>query len=113
MAVFSQEEQWPIFIGALIIIVTISDSVAAGASSTKVWLSHSGWVAAMTWVVFKVVEFPNAVFLLAVLWFIHAMRSLPALWLGERGWWLWPAWIRDSAVALMLFLWSPRVLLID
>ena len=105
----SLAEQWPLYVGAVLIVVTVVDSIVPGLPSAPQSLSHIAWIVVMSLVVFRLMEFPNAIFLLGMLWFVHSFRSLPLLWLGVNGWWLWAAWVRDCSMAIILFVWSNRI----
>ena len=100
---------WPIYIATMLIVVALIDSGVAGVPSLNQGLSHIAWVVVMGFVAIRATSYPNGVYLLALLWFIHSFRSFPSLWLGERGWWLWVAWSRDCTLAILLFIWSTRV----
>jgi len=100
---------WPFYTAVILVLITIIDSMVSGMPSIGQGISHLAWVVVMIVVAFKVQIFPNSIYLLASLWFIHSLRSMPCLWQGMEGWWLWPAWVRDCGIALVLFLWSNRI----
>lgn len=101
---------WIFYIGIMLVAVAVIDSFVVRAKSSRVILSHAAWVAAISFTVYESLNHPDVLYMFGVLWFVHAMRSLPLLWAGNTGWWLWPAWIRDCTVALLLFLFYPRMI---
>lgn len=103
-------DRWSVYIGILIIMISVIDSFVEGVVSSRIMLSHAAWVIAMSFTVFKSYNHANSMYLLGVLWFVHALRSFPALWTGASGWWLWPAWIRDCAVPVVIFFLYPRLI---
>lgn len=100
--------QFPHYILLLLIAVTVIDSMVAGVPTFRQAMPHAAWVIVMTVVAYRVIGYPNSIYLLGMLWFVHSLRSFPLLWMGYDGWWLWSAWGRDCAVAIILFAWSNR-----
>lgn len=110
LAGLSLGEYWLPYIAVMLITVSVIDSVVSGVPSVSQAISHIAWVSMMALISFRAMEHLNGIYLLAMLWAVHSLRSLPSLWLGEHRWWLWPSWMRDTGIALMLFVWSSRIL---
>lgn len=62
------------------------------------------WVAVMSGGAIWVSLVRADVYLIALLFFFHAVRSAGHLWTGVKDWWMWPAWVRDCVVAMTLFI---------
>ena len=98
---------WIILAMIVISAFSVMDSILSS-SFTTIW-ERLFWIAiplcGIAWVLFV----QTTLYLIASLYFIHAGRSALHLWIGTKDWWLWPAWIRDCAVASILFLWLSEV----
>ena len=93
---------WFLYTVVVIVVVSLGDSLL---SSTLTVLERIFWVlcivAAMAFEMF----FYGSIYLLGSMFSFHSIRSAALLWRGDEGWWLWPAWIRDGGVAILLYVW--------
>ena len=101
----SVEKSWLIAISLLLLAAIITDSVIAGTTSLQQMLLHSIWIAITIAAVTLVLRESGTAYLLGVMFFLHTLRSASSLWRDSSGWWLWPAWLRDTGMALTIFLW--------
>jgi len=101
----SVAKNWVVSASIMLLAATVADSILSMVvSSRKTWI-HITWVAITAALIPGVLNAVNSAYLLALIFFIHALRSSWFLWQGEGDWWLWPAWIRDVSTAMVLLLW--------
>ena len=98
------EKNWLIAASLLLFLATVADSVIAGASSLQQMLLHATWVIIAVAVILVALREFGGTYLLGMMFFMHSLRSATGLWNHSSGWWLWPAWLRDTGVALAIFL---------
>ncbi len=98
-------ENWAVSAAVMLLAATVADSIFSGAVSVRQVPDHIAWVVVTAAVIPVVLHASNSAYLLGMMFFIHSLRSSFALWHGADHWWLWPAWIRDSSMALVLFFW--------
>jgi hypothetical protein len=99
------EKSWLIAACLLLLAAAVSDSVLAGVTSLRQMLLHTIWISIIVAVVSLALRESEGVYLLGMMFFLHALRSGISLWRHSSGWWLWPAWVRDMSMALSIFLW--------
>ncbi|MCF7821924.1 MAG: hypothetical protein K9M17_05740 [Mariprofundaceae bacterium] len=99
------EKSWLISACLLLLAAAVSDSLLTGAVSFRQMLLHTIWISTTVAVLSLVLRESKGAYLLGMMFFLHALRSATALWRHGCGWWLWPAWLRDTGVALSIFLW--------
>jgi hypothetical protein len=99
------EKSWLIAACLLLLAAVVSDSVLAGAASLRQMLLHTIWISTTVAVVSLVLRESEGAYLLGTMFFLHALRSATSLWRHGSDWWLWPAWLRDTGMALSIFLW--------
>ncbi|MDX8403148.1 MAG: hypothetical protein R8K54_01915 [Mariprofundaceae bacterium] len=98
-------ENWLISATVMLLAVTVADSIFSGVASVRQALDHTAWVVVTAAVIPTVLHASNSAYLLGAMFFIHSLRSFFSLWHWVDQWWLWPAWIRDSSMAMLLLLW--------
>lgn len=97
---------WAVSVAVMLLAVTVIDSFFSGAKSSGQLLAHVAWVVVTTAVLSKIIYASNSAYLLGLMFFTHSFRSSSLLWQGEINGWLWPAWIRDSSMAMLLLFWA-------
>ncbi|MES0372127.1 MAG: hypothetical protein ABUK11_07580 [Mariprofundaceae bacterium] len=103
-SVLTVANNWPVSAALMLLVVTAVDSFLSGAKSVWQTIPHIAWVVVTIGVLSEVIYASNSGYLLGLMFFIHSFRSSSLLWQGDSSWWLWPAWIRDSTMAVLLFL---------
>ncbi|MDT8375224.1 MAG: hypothetical protein RQ867_00645 [Mariprofundaceae bacterium] len=99
------EKSWLIAACLLLLAAAISDSLLAGVASLRQMLLHTIWIFITVAVVSLVLRESEGAYLLGIMFSLHALRSAAPLWRHDSGWWLWPAWLRDTGMALSIFFW--------
>lgn len=99
------EKSWLIAACLLLLAAAVSDSLLAGVTSLRQMLLHVIWISITVAVVSLVLRGSEGAYLLGIMFFLHTLRSAASLWCHDSGWWLWPAWLRDTGMALCIFLW--------
>ncbi|MFC1545864.1 hypothetical protein ACFL4I_00415 [Pseudomonadota bacterium] len=99
------EKIWLIAICALLLSAAVSDSVINGTRSPLQMLGDALWVMISVAVILGVFRASAGAYLLGMMFFLHSLRSASGLWSHNSGWWLWPAWLRDTGMALAIFFW--------
>ena len=98
---------WIVSAGLVLLIAVVADSICSSRASLH--NATVSWVWSLLIILFIAISLSlwNSIYLIAVMYFLHSLRSCLDLWCGRGGWWSWTAWIRDSLTSLMLFLWQP------
>ena len=99
------EKIWLIAICALLLSAAVFDSIINGARSSLQMLGDALWVMISVAVISGVFRESAGAYLLGMMFFLHSLRSASGLWSHHSGWWLWPAWLRDTGMALAIFFW--------
>ncbi len=89
----------------LLMAAIVADSILRGMQSERNVLGSIAWIVAGSMISSLASSASFGMFLIACLFALHTLRSGIPLWRGEKAWWLWPAWIRDTATSLILFGW--------
>jgi len=89
----------------LLMAGVVADTILSGMCSNRQILTGTVWIVLVSQVAGLAMHAPAGVFLIAGLFGLHALRAAIPLWRGEKAWWLWPAWVRDTGSALVLFSW--------
>lgn len=98
-------ENWLLAAASLLLAAVVADSVLEGAAHARVVLVGAIWVLLVSALIPFINHDPRAGWLLAVLFALHALRSAVPLWQQREQWWHWYAWLRDGAMALVMFYW--------
>jgi hypothetical protein len=98
---------WRLALVSMVLVVIVADTMLAGVGNRVSMMMAAAWVAGSYLAAFLALQMPvmMGVYVLACLLAIHSARSAWRLWSGGRKWWLWPAWIRDTAVSFGVFAW--------
>ena len=98
---------WQTGAAAMLAAAVTADTMLASqcdASPSRL-LGHASWVlGALLWISLAS-RSHHAIWLLALAFFAHGMRSAHALWHARGYWWAWIAWVRDTGTALALCYW--------
>ena len=98
---------WVVSAGLALLIAVIADSIFSGMASVRSTAVMLAWIFLVLLSVAVALNLWNGIYLLAIMWFLHSLRSCMDLWIGKRRWWSWVAWTRDCLISLALFLWLP------
>jgi len=104
---------WIIVSGMALLIVIVIDSICSGPLSLRGTAVSLAWLFLLILFVTISLSLWNSIYLIALIYFLHSLRSCLDLWCGRGGWWSWTAWSRDSITALILFLWQPFLILAE
>lgn len=99
-------ENWAASAAVMLLTVTVIDSIFSCTKSLEQLITSIAWVVVTAVVLYKVLYASNSAYLLGLMFFVHSLRSSSLLWQGESYWWLWPAWLRDNSMALLLIFWT-------
>jgi hypothetical protein len=94
--------KWFLYTAVVIVIVVITDSIL---SVERTILERLLWVVAIVGGMAYEMFVSGSFYVMGSMFAFHSMRSAALLWRGTDDWWLWPAWIRDSGTAIVLYLW--------
>lgn len=98
---------WIAFAGIVLLVAVVADSMVSGVASMQNAVVLLAWVVVVLLSVAVALNFWNGIYLVAIMWFFHSLRSCGNLWFGRGQWWSWMAWARDCLIAFTLFLWQP------
>ncbi|MDX8411326.1 MAG: hypothetical protein R8K46_05570 [Mariprofundaceae bacterium] len=98
---------WRLALVSMVLVVIVADTLLAGVGNRLSMMIAAAWIAGSYLAVFLALQMPAmmGVYVLACLLAIHSTRSAWRLCLDGREWWLWPAWMRDTAVSFGVFAW--------
>ncbi len=99
------QQRWLAAAICLLMAGVVADTMLSGMRSTRQILTGTVWIVLVSQIAGLALRTHAGVFLIAGLFGLHALRAAIPLWRNEQAWWLWPAWIRDTGTALMLFGW--------
>ena len=98
---------WIVSACMALLIAVVADSICFGTTSLRVTVVSLAWLLLAILFVAISLSHGNSIYLIALMYFLHSLRSCLDLWCGRGRWWSWPAWTRDSLTSLILFLWQP------
>jgi len=97
---------WLIMACTLLICAATADSVI-GYRPDNSWPAISAaWILFTTLGVSFSLRLSDGDWLLALMFALHSLRAMVALWRNGQHWHLWPAWGRDTLASAALFFWS-------
>ena len=99
------QRQWLAAAVCLLMAAVVADSILTGMRSNREVLYGTTWIIFTSLIAGLAFRTPFGITLIASLFGLHALRSGMQLWKGGQQWWLWPAWVRDTGAALILFGW--------
>jgi len=100
------QRRWLASAICLLMAAVVADSILSGMRSNREILNGTTWIIFTSLIAGLAFRTPFGIFLIACLFGLHALRSGIQIWKGKQQWWLWPAWIRDTGSALILFGWQ-------
>jgi len=97
---------WLIMAALLLICAVTADSMINYRPDT-LWPAFAcSWILLATLGISTALRLPAGGWLLALMFAIHSLRAMYALWRNKQHWHLWPAWGRDTLASVALFIWS-------
>ena len=102
---FDFSRLWMVAASLLLISAVTADSILFYRNNARSVVLVSAWVIGSSFWILLAVQQRHGVWLIALAFALHALRSAICLWRDEQRWWLWPAWCRDTALAAGIFIW--------
>ena len=99
------QRRWLAAAVCLLMAAVVADSILSGMRNNREILSGTTWIIFTSLIAGLAFRTPFGLSLIASLFGLHALRSGVSIWKGKQQWWLWPAWVRDTGTALILFGW--------
>jgi|GEM_PF-1812138 len=98
---------WLLLLSALLLWAIVGDSLLQGVGRLADSFVALLWLSTAVVVLSQLFSGPalRTVYLFAVLFGLHSLRSALPLWSGAEAWWHWNSWWRDTLSATVLFLW--------
>jgi len=91
-----------------LLVAVAMDSMLYKVSSFKQALDTTLWVALMTMFSISTLQKHESAWVFGILFLVHSLRAASKLMRSEQqtSWWLWLAWGRDMASAIVILVWS-------
>jgi len=97
---------WLIMASALLICAATADSMINYRPDSLWPVFTCTWILLATLGISIALRLPAGAWLLALMFAIHSLRAMVALWRNQQHWHLWPAWARDTLASAAIFIWT-------
>ena len=96
---------WVITASVLLLCAVTADSILYHQPNSLWPYFTTAWILTTSFIVSLALRSEPGIYILAIMFCLHAARSARRLWHGADNWWLWAACARDALAALAIFAW--------